>query len=279
MTFGVQFLTFRLLGSIIAGMPRFGDVFLFRLVWFFFRIIQKAEVHRVNAHLGLSRISPVPSAESIYQSMFLNGLDSLRYLLRKPQMDSRVQVLNAPLLQQLLKNNIPVVVVSIHIGAFEMLHRSLSRFDRPMNLITSHHLPNALERFLESVRSTSNLKMFRPEDSPRLLKELIRQSHPVAIMIDQSRQGKGIEVPFLGRPNHLWLRFPLQANQAGATIVTVRAIRKEGKHIIQFENAYPPHTDTQTLTQSLTQEFEQWIRENPEQWTWNYPRLWESGKR
>ena len=118
--------------------------------------------------------------------------------------------------------------------------------------------------------------MMHPEEAPKILRTLIRKKGILAMMVDQSRTGKGNVVPFLGRPNSLWLRLPMEANSEGAAVVTLRVLRKGDSHILRFETVYPPHTGPQELTQQLTQELERWIQENPQQWAWNYPKLWES---
>lgn len=265
---------FRLIAKILIQIPRTQDRRFFQILWPFYQVFYRKEVSRVHRHLAQSDLQPKPSTEQVYASLFMNGMDSLRYLLRVPQMLDRVHMVNRSLLQNLLDQNKPVVVVSIHCGAFEMIHRALTRFNRPVNLMTSQHLHPTLETFLASTRNTQNLKIHKPDDAPHLLKELIRKNRMVAIMVDQSRHGKGNAIDFLGRPNDFWLKFPLEANKAGATIVTVRAIRRGLEHVIEFENAYDPGMDLRLLVRQLGMEFESWVRQNPEQWTWNYPRLW-----
>jgi len=270
----LQYALLRLIAAGLARIPLRLNPILFKLLWPCYRRLCKLEVERVSAHMVAAKIkqhSPI----DVYRSLFYNGLDSLRYLVRHQATEARVQVVNAQLLHNLLNDQKPIVVVSIHIGAFEMLHRAIANQGYPVSLITSKHSRGAIERFLHKARAVKNLRIVSPSEAPKLLRELIRKKGMVAMMLDQSRTGKGTRVELFSRPTYFWLRLPLEACQEGATIVTVRAIRKGNEHVIKFESAYPGGYDQQQLSQMLASEFESWIRENPEQWTWNYPRLWQ----
>ncbi|HSQ42719.1 MAG TPA: lysophospholipid acyltransferase family protein [Fibrobacteraceae bacterium] len=264
----------RIVGFFFAHLPRALDQFLFHLLWPMYRITHTTELSRVSSHLDAASLRPKPQRAQIYEAIFLNALDSLRYLTGISKMESQVHIVNRNLLQNQLNSQNPVVVVSIHTGAFEMMHRALAKQGRAVNLIASHHHHPGVDRFLRKVRSFGNLHIFRPDEAPKLLHSLIRKKGIVAMMADQSRHGKGNRVDFLGRPNQLWLRLAIDACQEGAAVITFRAMRKGGFHVLKFENLYPPRTPPHELLRQITGEFERWILENPEQWTWNYPRLW-----
>lgn len=270
----ILFSLLRILAFLLSLLPYQHDKKLFRLVWIVFRSLRGKEIERVRKHLVESGIRPTPQINRIYESLFLNGLDSLRYLHGRASIEGRVHIINRHLVQNLLNEHKPVVIVSIHTGAFEMLHRALTKFNRPVSLVASHHHSAGVDRFLRTVRAQQNLRMVRPDEAPKLLKDLIRKKGLMAIMVDQSRSGKGNVVELLGNPTYMWMRLPLEASKEGATIVTFHASRRGSEHVLKFESVYTPDTHPQEIQRKLTLEFERWILENPEQWTWNYPRLW-----
>lgn len=261
-------------GILLAHLPHRCDKALFSLLWVIFKPLRRKEILRVQNHLEASSIRPLPQIRHVYESLFRNGMDSLRYLYHTASIEPRVHIVNRHLVQNLLNEHKPVVVVSIHTGAFEMLHRALTKFNRPVNLVASHHHKAGIDRFLRRARSTPHLRIVRPDEAPKQLRELIRKKGIMAMMLDQSRSGKGNVVDLLGRPCPLWMRLPTEACKEGATIVTFHATRRGDEHILKFETAYPGGTHPHELEHMLTREFERWILENPEQWAWNYPRLW-----
>ena len=105
----------------------------------------------------------------------------------------------------------------------------------------------------------------------------LRNKGFAGILIDQ-KLNEGIPVPFFGMdafttpaPAELSLRF-------GTIIVLARVIRRQGAHFdVEIIEVTTPNTgdraaDVLALTQRMTQQLEQWIREYPEQWLWLHNR-------
>jgi|GEM_PF-1910038 len=272
----LQFQGLRLIGVALVFLPSWAERLLFKTLWVVYQIVQRAEILRVQDHVNKSPFQKTLRIEDIYWNLFRNALDSLRYMQHSTQMKVRVKIVHGELLQELLTQGKPVVVVSIHLGAFEMLHRALGSFGAPVRLMVSRHLPPGMERYLRQTRSASNLILYQPEQSAQLLRDLLRKGGILAILCDQSRQGKGILVPLWGRPTELWTRLPTSACAQGATVLSLRALRRSQEHELRFETLYAPQTNAETLSCALGKEFEAWILESPAQWAWNYPRLWQA---
>jgi len=264
----------RLLGSLLTIIPWQLDRILFRAIYPFYLLSHKKEYNRIAFHLEQADIKPRPPVWQVYENLFVNGMDSLRYLRNRAEIQKRVHLANRSLLQNALNSNNPVVVVSIHGGAFEMLHRSLESFGRPIHLITSEFRDTALTRYLRTLRATRQVKIYNPSEAPQVMRHLLRKKGILALMLDQSRDPQGNVVEMLGRKTRLFFRLPQEANKLGATIITFRTMRRGNTHLIRFESLYPPQTHPKELERGLTREIERWILENPEQWTWNYPGNW-----
>lgn len=272
----IEYQLLRLSAFKLSFFPAKLDNLLFRVVWSFYRMGHQKEIQRVRSHLEQSPILPKPQITDVYRNLFINGLESLRWLYQRQSVEKRIHIVNRNLIQNLLNAGTPVVVVSIHSGAFEMLHRALGKLGRQVTLVASHHHHPAVDRWLRLIRSLPSLKIIRPDEAPKAIRSLIRRKGLLAIMVDQARSGKGHLVNLLGRPSYLWTRLPEEANQLGAAVVTFRAMRKGGAHVLKFETVYAPKTPVEELRRGLAMEFERWIVENPEQWAWNYPRLWQT---
>lgn len=263
-----------LLGKILNRIPKALDRILFRLVFPLYKRCCTKELTRIADHIQKAKIHSAPSIHSIYQHLWCNGFDSLRFLHQKKETLQRVHIVNESVIQQALASHSPIVVVSIHGGAFEMLHRILERYTKPVHLIASPFRLNGFSRYLEKLRSHPTIYVHKPSEAAWTLKRLIRKQEILAVMLDQSRDPDGNRVNLLGRPTRLFFRLPQEACQWGACVVTFRTYRERDHHYIRFETMYPPFTPPQELAQKLAKEVESWIQEHPEQWTWNYPGNW-----
>lgn len=118
--------------------------------------------------------------------------------------------------------------------------------------------------------------------SPHIARSLlagIKRGGTIAVLGDL-REAAGVEVPFFGMPA-LANSFPaVLARSSGAPLVAVRVRRLEGgaRFLIDSAPIEVPETadrqaDIVAATAALHQQFETWIRENPEQWMWTH-RKW-----
>lgn len=270
----LKFQLFRLIGVLLASLPWQLDRWLFRILYPVYFWLHRREHARIAVHLNQAGLRPCPSVAQVYENLFVNGMDSLRFLQGKHETLRRVHIVNRALLQSALDTGTPVVAVSIHSGAFEMLHRSLGEFGRPVHLITSDFPDAALTRTLRALRSTRQIQVYNPAEAPQVLRHLLRKKGILALMLDQSRDPQGNIVELLGRRTRLFFRLPQEASKLGATVISFRTMRRGSSHLVKFETIYSALTPPKEIEHELTQEIERWIVENPEQWAWNYAGNW-----
>ena len=92
------------------------------------------------------------------------------------------------------------------------------------------------------------------------------------------REGKGVAAPFFGRPAHSNTAPARIARQFGQKLYAVRILRKPGvRFSIRVEPVDVPNTgdrdaDVFAATAALQAQFEDFVREAPEQWMWAHRR-------
>jgi KDO2-lipid IV(A) lauroyltransferase len=254
---------FPALAIILSNLPRWLERVVFALLYPVYSMKFGKEKNYISNRLKKANLQIKP--RDVYRNLFFNGLDSLRFLRDKK---ISVKFENLDLAQNEIGKT-PVVFASIHLGAFEMLHRGVAQIakDCSVNLIVSEFRNKNLDTYLTSVRKTRNMKIAKDYEVSKILKNAIRNKEIIAIMADQSKQGAeyfhilGDEVP-------LFLKLPLAANRLGASLVFFRTFRKDGWHTIKFERVYKPQT--KIVQSEIAKMFENWILEYPEQWVWNY---------
>lgn len=290
--------TYKFLINILLRLPDAFYAILFTVVFPIYKALHKKRAYgRVEKHLELARQylaeNSINCAElakvnprDTFKGIFWNALESYRGLARFKSIEKRIVYENEHIIQNAIadcaKQNAPIAGISIHQGAFELLHRALCRYSEHVHLITDSVGDMAFREVLKDLRSNPHLTEYHPDETGRLIRELFRTKGILAMVIDQGKHTKGNTVSLFGRPSTLYLRLPQKINEMGAGIVTFRTWSEKKRIVIRFESYYPPKYDAgignaenaapseSPLVTGIAREVETWIAEHPEQWSWNY---------
>ena len=312
--------TYKFLINILLRLPDAFYAVLFAVVFPVYKALHKKRAYgRVEKHLAAAkeyiarkRVSsnkvpndvkcPNPDAiakinvRDTFRGIFWNALESYRGLARFKSVEKRIVYENEHIIRDAIadcaKQNAPIAGISIHQGAFELMHRALCRYSEHVHLITDSVGDIAFREVLKDLRSDPHLTEYHPDETGRLIRELFRTKGILAMVIDQGKHTKGNTVSLFGRPSTLYLRLPQKINEMGAGIVTFRTWSEKKRIVIRFESYYPPKYDIQhgdetparlygqsegnaapsesALVTGIAHEVETWIAEHPEQWSWNY---------
>lgn len=294
----LRFQTYKVVLFILLRLPDFFYSFLFFIVFPVYKALHKKRAYgRVEKHLELARqhlaekgINCAPlqktTARDVFKGIYWNALESYRGLARFKSVEKRIVYENEHIIREAIadcaKQKAPIAGISIHQGAFELMHRALCRYSEHVHLITDSVGDIAFREVLKDLRSDPHLTEYHPDETGRLIRELFRTKGILAMVIDQGKHTKGNTVSLFGRPSTLYLRLPQKINEMGAGIVTFRTWSEKKRIIIRFEKYYPPKYDESIgnainaapsespLVTGIAREVETWIAEHPEQWSWNY---------
>ena len=116
------------------------------------------------------------------------------------------------------------------------------------------------------------------QKTARLIMDFVRQGGRLGLVCDLHDRA-GIPVPFFGRPAKSVMIPGLIARRVGARIWLSRCLRvgNQSRFTIELKELKVPRTanpsdDVKWITAAMQQQFETWIREAPEQWSWNNRR-------
>lgn len=313
-------ITYKFLINILLRLPDAFYAVLFAVVFPIYKALHKERAYgRVEKHLAAAKEyearenngtnkmprdikSPYPNAlatinaRDTFRGIFWNALESYRGLARFKNVEKRIEYENEHIIHNAIADcanqNAPIAGISIHQGAFELMHRALCRYSEHVHLITDSVGDPAFRKVLKELRSDPHLTEYHPDETGRLIRELFRTKGILAMVIDQGKHTKGNTVSLFGRPSTLYLRLPQKINEMGAGIVTFRTWSEKKRIVIRFESYYPPKFDIQhgretsarlndhsvknatpsesALVTTIAREVETWIAEHPEQWSWNY---------
>ena len=300
---------YRLLLHLLLRLPDFVYSILFAIAFPIYKALHTKRAYgRVEKHLRMAReyieahnkgdaLNDSPfllngaeplqkvTARDVFKGIYWDALDSYRGLARIKSTTDRIVYENEELIRDAVaecaKIGMPIAGISIHQGAFELMHRALCRYSEHVQLITDSVGDTAFRDVLKELRSDPHLTEYHPEETGKLIRELFRTKGILAMVFDQGKNTKGNTVTLFGRPTTMYLRLPQKINSMGAGIVIFRTFIEESdkrkphrkqRIVIRFEKYFPPHYESQgrDLAADIASEVEKWIAEHPDQWSWNY---------
>ncbi len=180
-----------------------------------------------------------------------------------------------------LAEGLGVVLVTGHVGDWELLNAGLCVSGIPMTIAVRSVYDPRLDDIATAVRSRFGAEVVpRGATAGRRLAVGIRRGRVAGLLIDQDiRDIPGVFVPFFGHPAWTPSGAAALALRTGAPTVPAFIHRRpDGRHHVTVG---PPLSDPpdgpigdriRELTASATAAIEQAIRRNPEQWVWMHRR-------
>ena len=225
--------------------------------------------------------SALPKLDSVKltRRMFVHFAESLWELSRLhrsvPELDdSARQVLDA-----VLAEGKGAVVISGHIGNWELIGQAIAIAGYPIATIAKPLYDPRVTRWLKKWRTTRGLQIvWRDEgNAGKTILSVLRRNRLMAFLIDQNTKTAGDFVPFFGRPAFTPTTPAAIALRTGAPIIFCWHHRRAKRHKMSFERiAYTPtgerKQDILNLTAMLNERLEHAIRQAPEQWVWIHAR-------
>lgn len=197
------------------------------------------------------------------------------------ELDARVQTQNPEVLDALLRQNRPIVMLTPHLGCFEVIaqHYMASAAGRARPMLALYRVPRkaALRPLFEQARTRNGLRL-APADlhGVRLMLRAMRERGVVGMLPDQvPSRGEGVWAPFFGRPAYTMTLPARLARAHGAVVVLVFAQRlPQGKgYRIRWQPLEAPLAgDAERDAAAINAAMERLILRCPEQYLWSYNR-------
>ena len=208
-------ITYKFLINILLRLPDAFYAILFAVVFPIYKALHKERAYgRVEKHLAAAKEyaakvytkkmrtdSSTKSAllnvtpRDTFRGIFWNALESYRGLARFKSIEKRIVYENEHIIRDAIaecaKQNAPIAGISIHQGAFELMHRALCRYSEHVHLITDSVGDIAFRDVLKELRSDPHLTEYHPDETGRLIRELFRTKGILAMVVDQGKHTKG----------------------------------------------------------------------------------------
>ena len=252
---------------------------------FFGPLFRSKSITKENIKIGLGEISKENEKE-IINGMWSNiGRTFAEYVFLKDFKFNKtnfnhIKIKGTNYLDEIKKNNEPVIFYSGHFANFELMAMELDKFGikcatiyRPLNNF-----------FLNPLMEYLRIKYICPNQIPKGrmgMREIIskvKNGYSIALMVDQ-RVSEGPRTLFFNKPAHT-TTIPAQlALKYDCKLVPISLERKEGPNFemtihepYKIEKADNNEEDTKNITLKINQTMEKMILNNPRQWIWTHNR-------
>ena len=250
----------------------------------------RTRVHRV-AEFNLRSALPNLSAKD-YEHILDRMWDNLgRVVTEYPHLSGheirrRINIVKGEdRLAPLLREKKPVLLISGHLGNWELMPVVADHLGHPLHLLYRQANNPVVDRLVARIRKPYSLGLYaKGSAGARAVITAMRKAEPLAMLVDQ-KTNDGIEAMFFNHPAMSTSIVAQLALKYQATIVPCRCIRRGGARfdiIIEPPLAYVltgnEHQDKLTITQRMNDVMERWIRDDPGQWFWVHKR-WKFSKK
>ena len=182
----------------------------------------------------------------------------------------------------------PAICVSLHTGNWELSMWPMARAGTKPAAVYRLVKNPFVDLYLRSMRTElypgglfAKGKMkgnLAGHDTARMIGSYLRQGGRLGFLCDLYEK-KGIDVPFFGHPAPSTPFPAMLARRLGARMWMGRCVRKDNKcqFAVEIKELKVPRTDdpqedVRVITAAMHKQFEEWIREYPEQWMWSNRR-------
>jgi lauroyl/myristoyl acyltransferase len=180
-------------------------------------------------------------------------------------------------IREVLKRGKGAVIITAHIGNWELGGVLLAKFGIPILAVALPHKHKWVNGLFNAQREQSGMPVVPPSIAVRRCLEKLRANEAIALVADRDFGPHGLEMDFLGRRTLLPKGPAVLALKTGAGIVPTFLIRTStGKFTMSFAKpVYPPFVDDQTVVgdevlRGIINQYipviEDKIRQHPSQW-------------
>jgi len=282
----VEYIAFRVVSGVAALLPEFA-------AWHFGRLLgrlicaasgRRREVTRANLAAAFPEKTPDDIrrlVRKVYEHLGLFGVESLRVpRMLSEGIEKYVRMPYLGAVRDFLEEGRPMIVVTAHIGNWELAGHACSAMIVPLNAVARPLDNPILEKYLAEFRKLSGQRIIGKRGAVREIVRALKSGESVAILMDQDAGRHGVFVDFFGRPASTWPTAAALALKLGCPIVFgfLWRLPKSFRYQLIVDSVFQPeptgdrHADVLRLTQEITSRIEARIRECPEQWFWVHRR-------
>ncbi|MCG3134844.1 MAG: Lipid A biosynthesis lauroyltransferase [Planctomycetes bacterium] len=254
---------------------------LARLYWWADARHRRVASSNIRERMGLSADEARRLALESFRHLFTNAVEMLHFdrEVARRGFDAVVVAPGAEAVGEALARGKGVIVVSGHLGNWEVIARVFARHGWPISTVYRSLDNPLLDAWVATLRSNHGQEMIEKHGAAKALLRAVRKGRLVALLVDQGAGRHGIDAPFFGAPaSTIPTPAELALRTGAAIIVGVPARIGPGfRHEFRLSTLEAAPTgdheaDVLRVTTEINRRLEDAIRARPEQWLWAHRR-------
>jgi KDO2-lipid IV(A) lauroyltransferase len=251
--------------------------------------------HSANAVSNMRRVlgpdAPWQAVKHTARRSFRNYAKTIVDILRSPYLEGEDVRVAVPIryginhLLEAYKRGKGVLLVSGHVGNWEMAADVLMSYGLPVNAVADSWEPEKLDDLINGSRERKGINIIKLDASSlRGIFTALKKGETVSILIDRPEDEKdGVPVQFFGETAYMPAGPAAIALKTRAALLIGYCIRRPGDKTFYGAVApaldYEPHVtgdkerDIQMITQMIVNTIEDVIRRHPDQW-YMFREMW-----
>ncbi|MGB4520594.1 MAG: lysophospholipid acyltransferase family protein [Candidatus Omnitrophota bacterium] len=237
---------------------------------------------------NLKVIFPQKSDQEINQiriKLFRNFAKYLTDFFRFSKMDlsyinKYVRVENRSYLDQALAKGKGVIVVSAHLGNWELGGVVVALLGYPFSAVALPHKNKQINNFFNRQRQSKNFKVIPLGKAARQCLDVLKKNEVLALAGDRDFTEKGIVLDFFGKPSFFPIGPAAFALKTGAVLMPGFMYRNDDDGLtlrfekpLEFSPSGDKNQDLKYLIENYKNIIQDYIRKYPEQW-YMFKRFW-----
>jgi KDO2-lipid IV(A) lauroyltransferase len=245
--------------------------------------------HRKIAHVNLElaygdRISN-EQKEKIVKASYLNLLLLLADFIKnqgisKEKLLEKVTFENETVLEDALKNDKKIILMTAHYGNWELLPLSIAAKFGPLTGVGRKLDSNAMDQILNRNRQQFDIEMLDKKGAMRDMISVLKHDRMLGLLVDQNTsENEGILVDFFGKPVRHTPAAAILARRFDALIIPAFITTDDHFHYkitfyepIETDKTEDKDKDISDSVQKQAKITEEIIRKKPEEWFWLHKR-------
>jgi KDO2-lipid IV(A) lauroyltransferase len=213
------------------------------------------------------------TTRKIFRSLGYSAAELIKLQDIWDEREERVEYVIDPVAREYLEQKRPTVYVTAHVGPWQVAPFVTRHFGVEINTIYAPESNPVLADLMLELRQFLGEKLISTEDGPRPLLKALSAGESINTAMD-TRPDAGKLIPFFGRDALANTSVAGMALRTGAGLITARGERLPGgryritvyRPVISPDPEAPAKEQAVMMTEAVYRQFEDWIREYPEQW-------------
>ena len=197
------------------------------------------------------------------------------------ELKQTVQIENAHIIENLKKENKPLIFISAHYGNMEMLSHYINRFIIPVYQVARESNFQEIDQFIVKARESSGSKIIFKSGALKSLVKAMIKKEAVSLIIDQNINARdGEEVEFLGKKAYQTSSSAMLSRKFDAYIIPIAIFNQDNyKYKIKVYDPIAPiktddeKEDLKQISQLEANAISAIINKDKKQWFWPHKRF------